>query len=399
MHKEEKMIDVDFWEYRRVIIHNILEANIKKKIDIYTNNIQLLQGVDIIYVDERCNNVFRMLKQHVLHNADERFYTPFEANNLFLLNEKTVLNKENLITYSFDISLDTQTVSYINKDRKGKLKDNQLKELADVICSKEAVGIFTNIEPYLDENYLFNPQPPKIIEDNIYSFFYKRNKVTYPSLISHMLSRTRTKKIVKRFHENPLNDEKMQVYYQVYANLLKMFIIKSKKITLKDKFLEYMDFQSNESYANFIGLYNIALNIFQNKNLKIFSKIQKGKKDILKATKNIACDIFHLYYYPRSMAFRINPHSDIAIPVMVSNDNGLNEVSKLMKLRGIAIDRISKVTYPYYDLREIKKLIGKENMVKYFSIGSSFGRREKMKELNVEELVFRLEKELQDIYC
>ena len=321
MANEEKMIDVDFWEYRRVIIHNILEANIKKKLEIYTKNIQLLQGVDIIYVDERCNNVFRMLKQHIIQGLDDRFYTPFEADNLFLLNQKTVSNQNALIAYSFDISLDTQTVSYINKDRMGKLKEEQLKKLVALICSRKAVVILTNIEPYLDENYLFNPQPPKIIEDNIYSFFYKRNKVTYPSLISHMLSRSRTKKIVKRFYKNPLNDEKMQVYYQVYANLLKMFIIKSKKTTLRDKFLEYMDFQSNESYVNFIGLYNIALNIFQNNNLKIFSKIQKGKKEILKALKNIACDIFHLYYYPRSMAFRINPHSDIAIPVMLYNDN------------------------------------------------------------------------------
>lgn len=180
----------------------------------------------------------------------------------------------------------------------------------------------------------------------------------------------------------------------IYVLLLKAICIEftNKKKSAQNKVMELFDFVNEQ--LGFVAEREIEIcyyyYIHHEKTKKFFKKIQKNSNNLLKTINGMSWDLIHIRLIEKQ--FTVRPIDDVkfAIHTLLTYDNGLKEILEINPIEQIVFYK----DIPIPKLKEYwidnipgakEKLYSKENMVR---------RQQTFVELNTENLIRKLEKEL-----
>ena len=225
------------------------------------------------------------------------------------------------------IEIDTNIASYLDRLYKNNLKTELnpdiLRMLDDFIFKHEYFKLGYNL--YIWENIL------KGINDSIvldtaksieYSFYPQKNLIDSISLISIENEIKERIKYIKL-----LKNEKEKQNIQILCLLIKVFFIKKSTSNLYERIKKLVYF-INEELGIYMEVETVIciLYLLDNKNIEKFFK----EKDIV----SMSWDLSHLRFleeiYIKKPIFK-----SITFPFIISSDEGLREVIKLYKIKGI----------------------------------------------------------------
>ncbi|MCK9544410.1 MAG: hypothetical protein M0R03_20520, partial [Novosphingobium sp.] len=378
----------------------IAESSHKKKLQIYRENIELLQHYQIIHVDEKNgkDNVKRM--SDILSIDRKYLFSPFYSDKLFIINLRYILG-DSIIRYFYDILLDTQIVSYI--DRKDSETNELIKDIVMKIGKNRQVKSSASISLYMNENCLFSKKLSERVLENIKSFFiYMYLGHSKYKWLAKLRAKSAVKRIIKNqeiIFNHPFNERMKKQYMLIYILLMKICIISLDKKETRKKVTELMDFQSYHLKAIDIGLTEIAIAYFRLKQkLSFFGKIQKGRTDLIDTVKNMAWDLFHLRFQNLSTGLPHIKGADVTLSLMCSIDKRLLEIRKYMRLKMLAYDKRNFNIFPFYEKDELKKTLSKDEIIKYFSGDEHYRRLEEKAKLDLDLLASEVENEFINIF-
>ena len=225
------------------------------------------------------------------------------------------------------IEIDTNIASYLDRLYKNNLKTELnpdiLRMLDDLIFKREYFKLGYNL--YTFENIL------KGIDDSIvldtaktieYSFYPQKNLIDSISLISIENEIKERIKYIKL-----LKNEKEKQNIPILCLLIKAFFIKKLTYNLYER-IEKLVYFINEELGIYMEVETVIciLYLLDNKNIEKFFK----EKDIV----SMSWDLSHLRFleeiYIKKPIFK-----SITFPFIISSDEGLREVIKLYKIKGI----------------------------------------------------------------
>ena len=184
-------------------------------------------------------------------------------------------------------------------------------------------------------------------------------------------------------------------YYIHYCMLLKIIYLKFKNSTIKDKIIELIRFQNEETFTLDSMYFNIAINYWKPKsNIPFFSKIQKKQKDIIKVVQNMSWDLFHWSNTTLTFNPKLYNISDVHVPLFYTADNRLYELIKILKLNCVAVDKNTQTVYPFYDNKIIYNYISEEELKKHLNYEKMIIRNKYRGTFDKKELSMKLENEL-----
>ena len=189
------MMDEYFKEIN--LLQSIIDADHDDKFVLYHNYFDVIKDYVFTFVDNEVgkNNYKFMLD--VLQINPQFIFTPFHSNNLYTLNAKFVSTLSPL-SYFFDISLDTNIVSYIDKFQRNADLDGKPLEIVKSLGKHRQIASTINLSPYLNENCLFEGQINPHYKETIYNFFYYLNKFHHKwGFIAKRKSKKSTEMIIK----------------------------------------------------------------------------------------------------------------------------------------------------------------------------------------------------------
>lgn len=378
------------------LINLMAESDHDKKLKIYIENIDLLHHYQIIHVDEKHGKDNVKPMSDILSIDRKYLFSPFYSDRLYIINEKFVLGNPH-IRYFYDILLDTQIVSYIN--RKDKETNELIKDIVTKVGKNRKVKSSASIGLYLTENCLFSNQISEKVLENIKSFFdYLYLNHSKYEWLAKRRAKEAVKKIIKnqeKMFNNPFNERMKQQYMMIYILLMKVCIISLDKKETKKKVIDLLDFQSNHLKAIDIGITEVAIAYFRLKQkIAFFGKIQKGRTDLIDTVKNMSWDLFHLRYQNLSTSFPHVKDADVTLSLMCSIDKRLLEVRKYMRLKMLAFDKRNFNFFPFYENDELRKMLSKDEVTRYFSGGEHYRRLEEKGKLDLYALADKIESEL-----
>ncbi|MDY0139259.1 MAG: hypothetical protein RBR50_06145 [Candidatus Izemoplasmatales bacterium] len=377
-------------------MQSILDANYDDKFPLYLKYFDIIKDYVITFVDNEVgkNNYKFMLD--VLQINPQFIFTPFHSNNLYTLNAKFV-SSLSPFSYFFDISLDTNIVSYIDKFQRNADLDGKPFEMVKKLGKHRQMASTVNLSPYLNENCLFKGIIDTHEQETIYNFFYYLNKFHHRwSFVAKRESKKSTKMIIKNqvmLLNSPLADFFKQQYKIIYCTMLKIALLNLSNLNKKNKVIELIDFMANEIKAMEICLLEIAAVYFVKKqNLTFFGKLQKGKKDIVDVIKNLSWDIFHLRYQEFLLSVKPVKGIDVNLVLFCTLDKRLIEIQEIIKLKAIAYNTKTGNYYPFYQSESVMKMLTKEEIHKYFQAEKHFDRISTKMSINYDYVISNLEK-------
>lgn len=377
------------------VMQSILDADMDDKFPLYLNNYDVIKDYVITFVDNEVgkNNYKFMLD--VLQINPQFIFTPFHSNNLYTLNAKFVSTLSPL-SYFFDISLDTNIVSYIDKFQRKKDLDEKPLEMVKKLGKHRQMASTVNLSPYLNENCLFKGQIDTHEKETIYNFFYYFNKFHHKwGFIAKRESTKSTNRIIKNQEmllKSPLAIIFKQQYKIIYSSMLKIALLNLSNLNKKDKLIELIDFMANEIKAMDICLLEIAAVYFVEKQkLLFFGKLQKEKKDIIDIIKNLSWDIFHLRYQEFLLSVKPVKGIDVNLVLFCTLDKRLIELQEIIKLRAIAYNTKTGNYYPFYQSESVMKMLSKDEIHKYFQAEKHFNRISTKMNIDYDHVISNLE--------
>ncbi|MBU1093237.1 MAG: hypothetical protein KKH01_02110 [Firmicutes bacterium] len=388
------MMDVYFKEIN--VLQSIIDADYDDKFVLYQNYFDVIKDYAITFVDDKVgkNNYKYMLD--VLQIDSQYIFSPFHSNKLYTLNEEFVSSLSPML-YFFDISLDTNIVSYIDRFQRGTDLDGKPLEMVKRLGKHRQIASTINLSPYLNENCLFEGQINPHYKETIYNFFYYLNKFHHRwSFIAKRKSKKSTEMIIKNQEfllNSPLADIFKQQFKIIYSSVLMIALLNLSNSNKKDKIIKLIDFMANDIKAMDICLLEIAAVYFVKKqNLSFFGKLQKGKKDIVDIIKNLSWDIFHLRYQEFLLSVKPVKGIDVNLVLFCTLDKRLIEIQEIIKLKAIAYNTKTGNYYPFYQSEQVMKMLSKEEIHKYFQSEKHFDRISTKMNIDYDNVISNLER-------
>lgn len=388
------MMDVYFKEIN--VLQSIIDADYDDKFALYQNYFDVIKDYVITFVDDKVgkNNYKYMLD--VLQIDSQYIFSPFHSNKLYTLNEEFVSSLSPML-YFFDISLDTNIVSYIDRFQRGTDLDGKPLEMVKRLGKHRQIASTINLSPYLNENCLFEGQINPQYKETIYNFFYYLNKFHHRwSFIAKRKSKKSTEMIIKNQEfllNSPLADIFKQQFKIIYSSVLMIALLNLSNSNKKDKIIKLIDFMANDIKAMDICLLEIAAVYFVKKqNLSFFGKLQKGKKDIVDIIRNLSWDIFHLRYQEFLLSVKPVKGIDVNLVLFCTLDRRLTEIQEIIKLKAIAYNTKTGNYYPFYQNESVLKMLSKEEIHKYFQSEKHFNRISTKMNIDYDYVISNLEK-------
>ncbi|RJP62545.1 MAG: hypothetical protein C4543_01815 [Ignavibacteriales bacterium] len=388
------MMDVYFNEIN--VLQSIIDADHDDKFVLYHNYFDVIKDYAITFVDDKVgkNNYKYMLD--ILQIDSQYIFSPFHSHKLYTLNEEFVSSLSPML-YFFDISLDTNIVSYIDRFQRGTYLDGKPLEMVKSLGKHRQIASTINLSPYLNENCLFEGQINSQYKATIYNFFYYLNKFHHRwGFIAKRKSKKSTEMIIKNQElllNSPLADIFKQQFKIIYSSVLMIALLNLSNLNKKDKIIKLIDFMANDIKAMDICLLEIAAVYFVKKhNLTFFGKLQKGMKDIVDIIRNLSWDIFHLRYQEFLLSVKPVKGIDVNLVLFCTLDKRLTEIQEIIKLKAIAYNTKTGNYYPFYQNESVLKMLSKEEVHKYFQPEKHFDRISTKLNINYDNVISNLEK-------
>lgn len=345
-------------------------------------------------------------------SANSAIISLFNKGKVFIINKSTVndiLNKKSSeFQIDYSIGMDTQALSYLEPFISKRNLDRLPKDIDEIFKFISKPNVNIDATPYLYENaHNISSQENKIKIFNklrayeVLRFFSEKNTVSYEENILNDNSLfwgtdNLYSYLIRLENQEGFKEIKKQVDL-IYLCILKMAEIQFSQSSQKSliKFQTFLDFLQKELGQITVRESIIAYQFFEKEtSLSFFSRVQKGKgSKIFTTIKNMAWDMFHLRFLERKMLIKDHPKSDHFFSAILTCDKDLIELSTLIDIKSIVINRKNGEIFPFYD---------------YDSLGSDFNdmineydsfekRREResiFQKQNLSKLILKLEKKL-----
>ncbi len=394
---------------RSKVIKILASASEELYWDIYLRYFDILKDFDIIYVDNKATDYGKLMKDF-FHLENGLISSCFHSDKLKFINEKVFLNNLNendtKIFTSFDIELDTNVVSELDKLRRKKSYNTAYKNDLLSLTKRRNVHSTISIGPYLSENYYNNGyELNETMIDVYYNFLLTLNKNSCDSFVDAVRdSKMQTEQFID-FYKNEYKDKFVfevhnNLYKAIYLNLLKMVQLNRTEISIEEKVFEMFKFQNEKMYKYLLGEMNIAIRFFEEKyNFAFFSKLQNPKKEkLISFIKNMAWDIYHLRNMEVTISLMEFDGVDFVFPMLFSFDRKFNELRESIGLRLYINDKTSYNFYPFYKEDRFNKYIDLSKMRKMRNKKAKKRRIKKTTKINYEKLIAHYENEVVEVY-
>lgn len=353
-----------------------------------------LRGVDFIYVDNINGiDLLAPIKKCFKITKGE-MASVFASDNLKVLNLDCLYRYKKSFSFNYNILLDTQIISYIEKYVKGTL-DKNLFEVIKPLKKRRPIQSTVDITLYLTENCLLKESFSDKEIENIFSLFYFLNLPIMSKKKAHFEAVKQTE-MIQKFYFNSSQISKLQErYYYAYCCLLKIVILHFKNYGIKQKLIELLHFQNYETCTCDYFYINVAIEFWQkNTNFTFFGKVQKGRFDIIKILKNMAWDICHLFNTYLNFTCKGVNDPDINLPLFYTIDKRLLELSKHAKLELVAADHERNQSLPVFSTNSINAILSYSEQLDLLGAEKLHYRNMHRKDVNTKLLSEKLESEL-----
>ena len=391
------MADFTKEDYRDMAIAEVCRVPNELRPKIMLMYADFLHGVDFICVDDENGHDVVSPVTNLFSSGE--ISSLFYSNNLRVLNLDFLSRKKSKFWYHYNLMLDTQMVSYIERLlRKGSLE----KPLLDKVKALQIQTDFSftfNMTPYIMENCLFkesiDDETITSIRSSLY-FFYE--KVTPPKR-AKQLAEKQTKEIIADYSNLSYAICKHEErYYYSYCTLLKIVLLSFIKGNIKQKMEDFIHFQNYDTCTCDTFSQILALEFWRRgTQFSFFSKIQKGNRDLIKNIKNMAWDFFHIISAQLNFSYILEEQADINMPLFCTADKRLQDLCKITKLQCVAVDHINHTANPVYENSALNELFSWEEQRELFGAKALHYRNQNRKNVNTKILSECLEEELRKI--
>ncbi|PKK95430.1 MAG: hypothetical protein CVV60_01260 [Tenericutes bacterium HGW-Tenericutes-5] len=390
------------------IFNELAECKPDFKKKIFEKYYDYLDGVTVIFVKENYHNTAIQQFNETYNNVRYGYLSnQFYNDNIFILNKKNLMKLNNgfrnKIYYAYDINLDTNVVSYIDRLVEKKLNDNIHKEVAKMFIGKRRFISAISIQPYIFENTLFKDEINEDTKRTVKNFFtaiFKSHSISNFTVSCKVKSRI--KNVLKNFlltKNDFFHDHLRKMYKYIYVVFLKMYLLQTSKVSFEKKAKKLIEFVALDLKKISILEMTLALEFFKKgTKLKFFSKFQKNSKNIIKDIQNAAWDIHHLRSLDFLYIFGQHRTADITIPFLYSLDKNFNEVRKLVELHTLIIDKKIGWVFPFYKNNIVQETVKRLKLDDMFCIKESSKRYDLFDTGAVENLIRILELEIKENY-
>ena len=381
-------------EIREMAIDKVCGASNEERMAIFNQYLEYLNNVDFIYVDlqrgkDIISNVINMFSV-MRGEISSVFYT----NKLMMLNTDLFSKKAEGVYLNYDIGLDTQIVSYIERYINGSLDEANIPIVLPLRINR-TIASEINIDAYVSENCIISKEFDFKNRISIWSVFYFLNTPMMSEEEAKINADDSTNQIIQFVKYARMANLYKERYDYIYCMLLKIVLLNFEKSKIREKLIELLRFQNEVTCTGDMGFVNIGLAYWeQGTKLRFFGKVQKGKKNILNILRNMAWDIFH--WMQTALNFKVDPQKSayINIPMFYSVDSRFLELSKIIKLKAVAVDKNTNVTYPKFELNRLDEFLAFEEQKVYLGAEALRKRNENRGYVDTEKIYKELEIEL-----
>ena len=157
----------------------------------------------------------------------------------------------------------------------------------------------------------------------------------------------------------------------------------------------FLDFLQNKLGQILVRESIIAYRFFEKgTSLPFFSRIQRGKgKSLFPIVKNMAWDMFHLRFLEKKMLIKDHPKSDHFFSAILTCDKDLIELSTLIDIKSIVINRKNGDIFPFYDYCSLGNDFN-DMINEYDSFEKRRERESTFQKQNLSKLISKLEEKL-----
>lgn len=378
--------------YQSYIIGQILSSPFDKALQIYEENLPILENVNFIFPHLDGIDYLKKFNDRQIKDIDIIHF--FSSDTLLCLNAEYFLANavgfEHTLHIENLIALDTQIQSYLYRnyiDQKNSIPDN-ISEVLKLIYKRNWL---VDCMAYTMENALFNPEylDSQIYKDNSIAFetYFFRRKLKAKNYSKKLINQI--KKIFDSDYANwfrrqyKLHYLALLVMSDLYLNH-KSLSVQEKEETIIKYFHERIGIVSDREM-------NLAKLLFQyGTKIKFFGKIQKNRNDIISNLQNMAWDIFHLHNTLNNLSQQTTDAADFTIPFFVTYDRRLHDIIPLYKIKNAAFIKNTTMKHINYLTDIIDPTIKQE----YFTAKSFIERHEKVKNLSEVDLIIRIQAEI-----
>lgn len=365
--------------------------------EFYMVNLPYLQDYTIINSTETDNSIDLYSVFSYIANVKGQVYTPFCGGKINIVNEsivrRGVLTGDGKAGVQGYISFDTQVISYFYRYYRKQI--NSLPQnINDILHLLHTKPMGVEYLPYTIENLIFSNKNVPEVRNTIYAF----ERLYYKNRVPRFYCWHRANRIIQRYNKWRKNEDSIFVktYYLIYATLLKMCNIqlKHKNRSLKQKMIELCDFMNVELCVMMQPELILAKYYFeQGQNCLFFGKIQRNNEKVLDNIRNMAWDLFHLRMLEEGCTIRMNNKADVNIPYFCTYDQRLLNVKSCYELKSMAINYRTGEKTPFYSKTE--EIF--EYIQEYGDEKQLFARMNRRTEVQIENLIARLENNIQNI--
>lgn len=363
---------------------------------LFMKNIKHLDNVNFICVDEDLGHdvVSEMLSMFTIECGE--ICSALSSKKLRIINKEFLTTGKYTFKYTYDIGLDTQIVSYIQRYMSGGLEENNFKYIKPLRVRRE-IESTVHIEPYIFENYIKNKKFTEIEKESVYNTFLFLDLPLIPMISYEQAVENSQRRVeaLQLFESSEGIKELEWLYLYNYCLLLETVWLKFCKNNLKEKMIEMLKFQNEKTCTTDPMFINIAYEYWKKgANVPFFNKIQKGQKNILEKLKNMAWDLFHWRRLFNSFTLLMTPEADISIPLIYSGDRRFLDLVHLIKLNCMAVDKNEKQVFPFYEKDALDDVLNKEEQFRFLNEDTMKYRNENKKNVNIIKIIEKLEKEI-----
>lgn len=355
-------------DVRMLAIGEVGSAPINKKSNYILNFANNLSGVDFICVDEKHGHDVVTPIRDIFKFKTGNLTSVFHSDKLRVFNIDFILGSKTRFYYSYEIFLDTQIVSYIDKFSEDKL-DDHLKDVIKPLQVKREIQSVINFMPYVLENCIKKGHFNKIEYKNVLHLLTFLNIPITTKVKSKKLAKKQAKILkAKFFRDDAVIGVYTERYFYMYCMLLQIICLYFENCSIKNKLVKLIEFENNRTYTMDVMYINIAIEFWsKGTTLPFFSKIQRNKLNILDIIKNMAWDIYHWFNTINGFIYKQCDICDINFSLFYTIDKRFLELSKYIKLNCLAVDKIHGATYPFFETQKINNILSLEEQQKFFN--------------------------------
>ena len=260
-------------EIREMAIDKVCSVNNEDCLEVFNQYFSYLNNVDFIYVDLQRGSDIISSVINMFDIKKGEVSSVFYSNKLMILNTDLFSKKAEGVFLNYDIGLDTQIVSYIERYINGCLDDVNIPVVLPLRINR-TIASEINIDAYVSENCIISKEFDFKNRISIWSVFYFLNTPMMSEEEAKINADDSTNQIIQFVKYARMANVYKERYDYIYCMLLKIVLLNFEKSKIREKLIELLRFQNEVTCTSDMGFVNIGLAYWeQGTKLRFFGKV------------------------------------------------------------------------------------------------------------------------------